>query len=43
MTLLVNAFEALEGDGTLRIRTAANGNHVNVEISDTGKGMPANR
>ena len=41
MTLLVNAFEAMQGEGTLRIHTALNGNHVNVGISDTGKGIPA--
>ena len=40
MTLLVNAFEAMQGEGTLRIHTAVNGNHVNVGISDTGKGIP---
>ena len=40
MTLLVNAFEAMDGDGTLRIHTAANGNHVTVEIADSGRGIP---
>ena len=43
MTLLVNAFEAMQGEGTLRIHTALNGNHVNVGISDTGKGIPRDR
>ncbi len=40
MTLLVNAFEAMDGGGTLHIHTAATGDHVTVEIADTGRGIP---
>jgi len=31
---------AMEGEGTLQITTRADGDHVVVEISDTGPGMP---
>ena len=40
MTLLVNAFEAMDGEGTLRIQSASKGNHVTIEIADSGKGIP---
>jgi signal transduction histidine kinase len=40
MTLLRNACEAMEGTGTLRIRTAAFDSRVTMEFADTGKGMP---
>jgi signal transduction histidine kinase len=36
-----NAVDAMEGHGTLTITTRADGNHVVVEIADTGHGMPA--
>lgn len=40
--LIVNAVDAMEGRGTLRIRTWAEGSppQVHVEISDTGSGIP---
>jgi signal transduction histidine kinase len=39
--LLDNAFDALDGDGTLRIRTAnADGGAIVVEIIDDGPGIP---
>ena len=37
--LLVNAAQAMETLGEIRIRTRHQGSHVVVEISDTGKGM----
>jgi len=37
--LLVNAAQAMETRGEIRIRTRHEGNDVVVEISDTGKGM----
>jgi PAS domain S-box-containing protein len=37
--LLVNAAQAIETRGEIRIRTRHEGNDVVVEISDTGKGM----
>lgn len=39
MNLLKNASEAIEGTGTVRLVTSAEGNHVSIEISDNGKGM----
>jgi signal transduction histidine kinase len=40
MTLLVNAFEAMNGEGRLTIRTQLLGDMVQVAISDTGPGIP---
>lgn len=39
MTLLVNAFEAMKGEGQLTIRTQRVGDNVQVVISDTGPGI----
>jgi signal transduction histidine kinase len=39
MTLMRNACEAMEGSGTLRVRTAALDSRFTMEIADTGKGM----
>ncbi|AXA36373.1 MAG: hypothetical protein D6691_02520 [Candidatus Hydrogenedentota bacterium] len=39
--LILNAYQAMNGKGTLTIRTAREGNHIAVEISDTGPGIPA--
>jgi two-component system, NtrC family, sensor kinase len=41
MNLLVNAAHAIEGQGTITIRTGRHGDEAWVEISDTGKGIPA--
>ena len=38
--LIDNAVEAMDGKGTLRLSTRADGGHVVVEIADTGCGMP---
>jgi signal transduction histidine kinase len=38
--LIDNALDAMDGAGTLRVATRADGNHVVVEIGDTGPGMP---
>jgi signal transduction histidine kinase len=38
--LMDNAVDAMEGEGTLQITTRADGDHVVVEIADTGPGMP---
>ena len=40
MTLLVNAFEAMQGEGTLRLSIAAEGDLVRIGIADTGHGIP---
>jgi signal transduction histidine kinase len=39
--LIDNAADAMEGRGTLRIRTAREGDEVLVEIVDSGPGIPA--
>lgn len=39
MTLLVNAFDAMEGEGRLSIRTQQRGSSVEVVISDSGPGI----
>jgi signal transduction histidine kinase len=39
MALLVNAFQAMNGQGTLTITTASSKENVTVEISDTGRGI----
>ena len=38
--LIDNAVDAMDGAGTLRITTRADGDRVVVEIADTGPGMP---
>lgn len=37
--LVINAYEAIEGDGVIGIATSANSESVNVSVSDTGVGM----
>lgn len=39
MNLLVNAVQAIEGEGTITVRTAADG-AVQIDIEDTGTGIP---
>jgi len=38
--LIHNAIDAMEGHGTLTVRTRGDGDHVLVEIGDTGPGIP---
>lgn len=38
--LIDNALDAMNGSGTLRLRTALEGNQVLVEIADSGPGIP---
>src|SRR5512144_1742871 len=40
MNLLVNAAQAIEGHGKITIRTGQEGDHVWIEVSDTGIGIP---
>lgn len=40
MNLLLNASQALEGPGEIEIRTAARDDTVEIEVRDTGKGIP---
>jgi signal transduction histidine kinase len=39
--LIVNALDAMEGSGTLTVRTLSDGARLLVEIGDTGPGIPA--
>jgi signal transduction histidine kinase len=39
MNLLVNAAQAIEDDGTVRIQTISNGKTVSVSVTDSGKGI----
>jgi signal transduction histidine kinase len=38
--LIDNAVQAMDGSGTLTLRTSLDGDHVRVEIGDTGPGVP---
>jgi signal transduction histidine kinase len=39
--LIDNAIDAMAGKGTLRVSTRPDGDHVTVEVADTGRGMTA--
>ncbi|MEP7201580.1 MAG: ATP-binding protein [Ilumatobacteraceae bacterium] len=39
--LIDNAIDAMHGQGTLRLATRRDGDHVIVDITDSGSGMPA--
>jgi len=39
MNLLTNAAEAIDGRGTIELRTTADGGHVVLEVGDTGAGI----
>lgn len=41
MNILVNAAQAIEGNGSITIRTFVDDDHVVAEFADTGRGMPA--
>lgn len=40
MSVLKNASEAITGKGVIRLKTHIDDNHVTIEVSDTGKGIP---
>ena len=40
MTLLRNACQAIDGEGTVVVKTWSDGDHVFITIADTGRGMP---
>ena len=40
LNVLVNAAQAMEGEGTITISTRLDGDHVHVAIRDTGQGIP---
>jgi two-component system NtrC family sensor kinase len=39
LNLLVNAGQAIEGEGRIAVRTRAEGNLVHISVADTGRGM----
>jgi len=39
--LMRNAVDAMEGEGSITITTEKDGNEVHVDVTDTGKGIPA--
>jgi signal transduction histidine kinase/HAMP domain-containing protein len=41
MNLLTNAVQAIDGTGTITIRTASTGDAIRIEIADSGPGIPA--
>ena len=43
MTLLANAGESIEDEGTITVKTAHENDHVRITASDTGRGIPADR
>ncbi len=43
MTLFMNAFQAMGGEGTLSVRVASSDDRVTVTVSDTGTGMDEER
>ena len=38
-----NAVDAMQGKGTLTINVSKENNHVCIDVSDTGKGLPRNK
>ncbi len=40
VTLLLNASEAIEGEGTITVQTSTHNGEVSVTTADTGKGIP---
>ncbi len=43
LNLLINAQQAVVGQGEVMVRTASDGQYAQIQISDTGKGIPAER
>lgn len=41
--LLRNALDAMDGKGKISAKVFSEGDYVNIEISDTGKGIPSNK
>ena len=41
MNIIFNAIQAIEGPGTITVRTRAEGGQAVVDIEDTGRGIPA--
>jgi signal transduction histidine kinase len=43
MTILINAAEAITDKGIIKVITYADGDNIHVKISDSGRGIPADR
>ncbi len=43
INILKNASQAIDNSGTISIKTFKKNNHIYVQISDTGKGIPRNK
>ncbi len=44
LNLVVNAAQAIEGEGTVTVRTRLEGDNVHIDVTDTGRGIqPADR
>lgn len=43
LNLLINAQQAIGGQGEVMVRTTSEGQYAQIQISDTGKGIPAER
>ena len=43
MTIMTNAVQAIKGRGSITIRTYVKGDHIHVQIEDTGVGIPATK
>ncbi len=43
LNLLINSQQAIGGEGEIMVRTSGDGQFAQIQISDTGKGIPAER
>jgi two-component system NtrC family sensor kinase len=43
MNLFKNASQAISGSGSIEVRTSQDNNHIKIEITDSGKGIPSKR
>ena len=43
LTLLTNAFEAIEDEGTVTITTRSEVGEISIRIADTGQGVPSDQ
>ena len=43
LNLLINAQQAIAGQGEVMVRTTGDGQYAQIQISDTGRGIPAQR
>lgn len=41
--LLKNALDAMDGEGKIAVEISAEGNTVNIDVTDSGKGIPKNK